>query len=321
NDSARSDALAEVPRFSTVTTATDDALAEAARLGVEGVLPSPAFDVLPSMALPAPGAPPPMPEWLMALDAAAAPDLDQALNGLLLALADDEFILGYRNSEWTGIAPMLEEDVAFSSMSQDEIGHARLYYTLLGTRVGVDPDQIAYGRPAEGVRNATFLEIPRTNWAFTLVRQFLYDQYDQLRLEGLAHSQWAPLAEVIGKIQREEKYHAMHGTAWMQRLAENTPEARMRLEAVLPAAWAAAASLFAPLPGESLLVQAGYMAATTADLHAVWRDRVGAFLHDLRVALPPLPAPEGRRGEHSPDFTALWDELTIVYRIDPTARW
>ena len=44
---------------------------------------------------------------------------------LLLEIADDELILGWRDSEWTGIAPLLEEDVAFSSIAQNEIGHAR----------------------------------------------------------------------------------------------------------------------------------------------------------------------------------------------------
>src|SRR5690349_24570406 len=126
----------------------------------------------------------------------------KSLSTLLMALADDEFILGYRNSEWTGIAPMLEEDVAYSSMAQDEIGHARLFYTMLAERVGGEADALVYGRPETGFRNAQFLEMPRTNWAFTLVRQFLYDQYDQLRLESLAESKLTALAEVIGKIQR-----------------------------------------------------------------------------------------------------------------------
>ncbi len=317
------DPAREVPRFSSVTTATDDAHAEAARLGVEGILPSPAFDVLPTLELPTPGPAPAMPDWLTQLDATAADDVEQALNGLLLTLADDEFIVGYRNSEWTGIAPMLEEDVAFSSMSQDEIGHARLFYGLLADRVGVDADQVAYGRPAAGFRHAQLLELPRTNWAFTLVRQFLYDQYDQLRLEALSHSQYAPLAEVINKIQREEKYHAMHGSAWMQRLAENTAEARTRLEAALPLAWATAGSLFEPLPGETLLVQAGILAQPSADLHTAWLTTVGGFFRDLGVAVPPplTTAFGGRLGHHTPDFAPMWDELTIVYRIDPAARW
>ncbi|HMA35521.1 MAG TPA: 1,2-phenylacetyl-CoA epoxidase subunit PaaC [Chloroflexia bacterium] len=313
----------EVPHFSSVTTATADAVLEAERRGVQPVPHEPAFDVQPTLDLPAPGPAPAMPAWLTALDAAAATDVEQALNGLLLALADDEFILGYRNSEWTGIAPMLEEDVAFSSMSQDEIGHARLFYSLLGARIGVDMDQVAYGRPPAGFRNAQFLEMPRTNWAFTLARQYLYDQYDQLRLAALAHSQWAPLAEVIGKIQREEKYHAMHGTTWMHRLAENTPDARARLEAALPGAWSAALGLFEPLPGEALLIQAGYLLGTAAELQAAWLDRVGSFLRELGLAVPPpvTGARGGRQGQHSADFAALWDELTIVYRIDPGAKW
>ncbi|MGI8589292.1 MAG: 1,2-phenylacetyl-CoA epoxidase subunit PaaC [Chloroflexia bacterium] len=318
-----SDPQIEVPRFSTVTTATPDALAEAERQGVQPLPPTPAFDVLPTLELPRPGPAPPLPAWIAAMDRAAPTDAEQALNGLLLAMADDEFILGYRNSEWTGIAPMLEEDVAFSSMSQDEIGHARLFYTLLAGRVGEDADALAYGRPASGFRNAQFLEQERTNWAFTLVRQFLYDQYDQLRLEALAHSAWTPLAEVIGKIQREEKYHAMHGTAWMHRLAENTPEARRRLEAALPSAWAWALGLFEPLPGAELLVQSGYLLHGSDDLRAAWMDRVGGFLRELDVAVPQT-APTGlggRQGRHSPAFAALWDEMTIVYRIDPGAKW
>lgn len=324
NDSPRPEALIEVPRFSSVTTATDDALAEAQRRGVEAVLPEPAFDVQPSLDLPKPGPAPAMPAWLEALDQAAPTGVEQALNGLLLAMADDEFVLGYRNSEWTGIAPMLEEDVAFSSMAQDEIGHARLFYGLLADRVGTEADQIAYGRPIPGFRNAGLLEMPRTNWAFTLVRQFLYDQYDQLRLAALSHSQYTPLAEVISKIQREEKYHAMHGAAWMHRLAENTPEARRRFEAVLPGAWAAAASLFEPLPGEDHLVAAGYLAQSHASLYSAWQEQVGTFLRALGLTIPASAAPQepgGRAGHHSTDFDTLWDELTIVYRIDPAARW
>ena len=67
----------------------------------------------------------------------------------LLALADDELILGWRNSEWTGIAPFLEEDVAFSSIAQTEIGHARAWYELaarLTERGRVDADTLAFDR-------------------------------------------------------------------------------------------------------------------------------------------------------------------------------
>ena len=90
-----------------------------------------------------------------------------ALAELLLALADDEFVTGYANSEWTGIAPILEEDLAFSSLAQDELGHAKLLYELLaGLRIEEAPnpqskirnlksaDEIAYGRSPAGFRHA-----------------------------------------------------------------------------------------------------------------------------------------------------------------------
>src|SRR5215212_6864840 len=132
---------------SPITTATDEARAEAERRGVELLTPDPAFDVQPAPDLPTAGPVPALPAWAADLTERAAGDAEAALVGLLLSAADDEFVLGYRNSEWTGIAPMLEDDVAFSSMAQDEIGHARLFYGLLADRLGADADQVAYGRP------------------------------------------------------------------------------------------------------------------------------------------------------------------------------
>src|SRR5437868_2966925 len=122
------------------------------------------------------------------------------LAGLLLALADDEFILGYRNSEWTGIAPMLEEDVAFSSMAQDEIGHARLFYEMAAELTGGDPDKIAYGRRTEEYLSCQLMERPKGDWAYSLTRQFLYDTADHVRLEALSRSSYEPLANATRKI-------------------------------------------------------------------------------------------------------------------------
>src|SRR5215831_6622319 len=86
----------------------------------------------------------------------------EALAELLLTLADDEFVLGFWDSEWTGIAPMLEEDVAFSSLAQDEIGHARVYYELLAALTGDTADRIAFGRQPEEYRHARLLDHART---------------------------------------------------------------------------------------------------------------------------------------------------------------
>jgi ring-1,2-phenylacetyl-CoA epoxidase subunit PaaC len=126
---------------------------------------------------------------------------------LLLALADDEFVLGFWDSEWTGIAPILEEDVAMSSVSQDEIGHAKAFYELLAGLTGEDADEIAFGRPPDAYRHAALMNHARNDWAFTIARRYLYETADALRLESLAASSYEPLANLAVKMRREETYH------------------------------------------------------------------------------------------------------------------
>ncbi|HET7686766.1 MAG TPA: 1,2-phenylacetyl-CoA epoxidase subunit PaaC, partial [Candidatus Limnocylindria bacterium] len=147
------------------------------------------------------------------------PATRDALAELLLAMADDELVVGYWDSEWTGIAPMLEEDVAMSSVSQDEIGHAAALYGMLAELTGDDADAIAYGREPDAYRHAALLDHPRTDWAFSIARRYLYETADAARLESLAVSSYEPLAQLAGKMRREERYHLMHVDAWVRRLA------------------------------------------------------------------------------------------------------
>ena len=111
---------------------------------------------------------------------ALVPATRNALSLLLLAMADDEFVIGFSDSEWTGIAPMLEEDVAMSSIAQDELGHAQALYRLLAEVLddGRDADAIAYDRPVEGYYHARLLDHPRGDWADTIARRYLYDTAD-----------------------------------------------------------------------------------------------------------------------------------------------
>src|SRR3989449_4998872 len=155
----------------------------------------------------------------------------EGLTAVLLSMADDEFVIGFSDSEWTGIAPLLEEDVAMSSLAQDELGHAQALYRLLADVVadGRDADAIAFDRPPEGYYHARLLDHPRGDWAHTIARRFLYDTADAVRLEALANSSYQPLAELVAKIRREERYHVMHATTWFERLATADGEPRRRL--------------------------------------------------------------------------------------------
>lgn len=133
------------------------------------------------------------------------------MNELLLGLADDELVIGWRDSEWTGIAPMLEEDVAFSSIAQNEIGHARAVYELLSD----DADALAFDRAPDEYRCAPLVQLHLLEWAHTIARRWLYEVADEIRVAALMAD-----VPVAAKINREERYHRMHAEMWHERLRD-----------------------------------------------------------------------------------------------------
>jgi ring-1,2-phenylacetyl-CoA epoxidase subunit PaaC len=250
----------------------------------------------------------------------------EALAELLLAMADDEFVLGFWDSEWTGIAPMLEEDVAMSSVSQDEIGHAKAWYELLAGLTDDDADKIAFGREPAGYRHAALMNHARTDWAFTVARRFLYEHADATRLECLARSSYTPIAELAAKMRREETYHLLHFDLWLRRLADAGGEARDRLAAALERIWPDAQAVFAPLDGQASLVSAGILPDELETLRRRWLDRVVPILEGLRLPVPPeaeraAPPPGDGRTRRSDDFAWLHGEFTMVARSDKGATW
>ena len=206
------------------------------------------------------------------------------MNELLLGLADDELVIGWRDSEWTGIAPMLEEDVAFSSIAQNEIGHARAVYELLTD----DADALAFDRPLEEYRCAPLVELRLLDWAHTIARRWLYEEADRIRIAALMDDAEPTVAGLAAKIDREEVYHRMHAEMWHERLRG---EARFR-DAVSDL-WPYALGV---LPCEQ-----------RAELAR-------------RVGLDEVDAVE--RGTHTSELAELWDEMTTVRRSEPSgAQW
>ena len=143
-----------------------------------------------------------------------------AIAELLLTLADDEFVQGFWTPSGPGSRPMLEEDVAFSSLAQDEIGHARAFYELRARLTGEDPDEVAFGRPVDGYRHARLLDHPRTTGRSASRAATSTTRPTHVRLGALAQSSFRPLADLVAKVRREETYHLMHLDAWIRRLAE-----------------------------------------------------------------------------------------------------
>lgn len=260
----------------------------------------------------------------MTVAAHLVPATRNALALLLLAMADDELVIGFADSEWTGIAPLLEEDVAMSSIAQDELGHAKALYDLLAGVAddGRDADAIAYDRPPEGYLHARLLDHPRGDWAMAIARRYLYDTADGIRLDALAGSSFEPLRDLVGKIRREERYHRMHVEAWLERLATGDDESRRRLLDALDALAPDAATVLCALPSDLALVMAGIIDGTPAELEGRWRAAIEPVFARLDLPMPPPAArPEQARTGHSESFRWLWGELTSVRRLDPGATW
>jgi ring-1,2-phenylacetyl-CoA epoxidase subunit PaaC len=244
-----------------------------------------------------------------------------ALAELILGAADDEFVIGFWDSEWTGIAPMLEEDVATSSIAQDEIGHARALYELLAELTDDDPDRIAYGREPADYRHAALLNHARGDWAFTVARRYLYETADAVRLSALAHSSYEPLSLLVGKMRREETYHLLHADAWLRRLVEAGPETRDRLVSALRALWPDAQQVFAPIDTEEELLRDGLLPRSLEILHGEWQTQVRAVIEPIAGELPEaIPSPDGRT-RRTDDFIWLHGEFTSVSRAEAGAMW
>jgi ring-1,2-phenylacetyl-CoA epoxidase subunit PaaC len=202
----------------------------------------------------------------------------------LLEIADDELVLGWRDSEWTGIAPVLEEDVAFSSIAQNEIGHARAIYQLLSD----DADALAFDRDPEEYRCAQLVELRFVpDWARTIARRVLYEAADEIRLAALKASPDEAVAGLAAKIDREEAYHRMHAQMWRGRLRDEE-----RYGMALEELWPYALGL----------------------LEAEQREALRGLFE-----LPECDAIE--RGAHDEGWPALWEEMTEVRRSVPGAAW
>jgi len=215
----------------------------------------------------------------------------------LLEIADDELVLGWRDSEWTGIAPYLEEDVAFSSISQNEIGHARALYELAAAELGTTADALALDRAPEEYRCAPLVELRRLEWARTIARHWLYETADALRLEALKASADPELAGLAAKIDREEVYHRMHAELWLERLLAGE-EGRARLEEAVVELWPYA------------------LGVLDEELRPVLAERVRT-----RLPFPLADVEPVTRGEHTAELAELLEEMTSVRRSAPGAEW
>lgn len=243
---------------------------------------------------------------------------------LLYRLADDQLILGHRNSEWNGLGPILEEDIAFSSMAQDKLGHSLQLYSLLHELGEAEPDTVAFTRNAPQFHCCQLVELPIGEYDFSLTRHFLFDHAELLRFEALASSSYEPLAQVARKLRGELKYHALHANTWMKRLGTATDEAIARMQASLNFTLPYALGIFEKTAAEPEIISSGLFVGED-ELQGRWLESITKVLAQTVLDLPDvhrlIPAAGGRHGQHTGFLQPLLDEMAEVFRLDPTADW
>ncbi|WNJ20394.1 1,2-phenylacetyl-CoA epoxidase subunit PaaC [Pontibacter sp. G13] len=248
----------------------------------------------------------------------------EAIKDLLYRIADDKLILGHRHSEWIGMGPILEEDIAFASMAQDEVGHSQAYYKLLEELGEGDPDQVAFNREETHFRCSHFVEVPNGDYAFSLVRHYLFEMADKIRLAHLKQSSYTPLAQLAAKIASEEKYHQLHAITFMQQLGNANEEANGKLQAALDVAFPLAFGLFEPTAMTESIALEGIQPLEDT-LMKEWRQEVEPFLRSCNLNVPQpgdlTKVFGGRSGYHTEHLAPLLAEMTEVFAIDPTANW
>ena len=219
-----------------------------------------------------------------------------------LRRADDALVLGHRLSEWCGHAPILEEDIALANIALDLIGQANLFYSLVG-----DPDQLAYFRDAIEYRNALIVELPKGDFAFTIVRQFLFSVAALSQLESLATHSNTELAGIAAKAAKETRYHVRHATDWVLKLGDGTEESHRRAQDALNGLWR--------YTGELLLTEGADAAA--------WRKTVADVIQRATLTLPEDGYMQrgGRDGRHTEHLGHLLSEMQILQRSHPGAKW
>ncbi|HET9137460.1 MAG TPA: 1,2-phenylacetyl-CoA epoxidase subunit PaaC [Candidatus Kapabacteria bacterium] len=251
--------------------------------------------------------------------------MSEAIKELLYKIADSELVIGHRGSEWTGLGPILEEDIAFSSIAQDQLGHALANYTILNTEFGeATPDALAYTRKETDYKCCQFVELPIGEYDFSLMRHFLFDHSESLRYEMLMSSSFGPLAALAKKIKGELKYHILHADLWIQKLGNGTEESHARMQTALNEAMPYALGIFEPGKYEEELISSGVFAGEKK-LQELWLERITNVLDKAHLSMPDISKIEpkfgGRNGFHTEYLQPMLDELSEVYNFEPTATW
>jgi ring-1,2-phenylacetyl-CoA epoxidase subunit PaaC len=242
----------------------------------------------------------------------------------LLRIADTGLILAQRLGEWCGHAPVLEEDIAMTNMALDLVGQARALLTRAGKIEGRahDEDQLAFLRDERDYFNATLVELPRGDFAFSVLRNAMVATLLKLLWERLESSSDAEVAAIAAKAIKEARYHQQHAADWVVRLGDGTDESRARMEAALAQLWRYVPELFASDAIDEAARASG-LGPAWSELREAWFAEMGSVLEEATLSMPAESAflSTGKRGVHSEHMGYILAEMQFLQRAYPGGVW
>ncbi|MEE9315234.1 MAG: 1,2-phenylacetyl-CoA epoxidase subunit PaaC [Rhizobiaceae bacterium] len=251
-------------------------------------------------------------------------DTREALVHSLITLGDDHLILGHRLSEWSGHAPMLEEDLSMSNMALDLIGQARNIYTYAGEVEGKgrDEDALAYLRTEREYYNVLMVERPNGDFAHTMLRQFYFAVYMQASWAAMVESKDETLRGIAGKAVKEISYHVRHAGEWVVRMGDGTEESAERIKSAAAALHRYTNELFTVNSALQICIDAGSL-PDPSKLRDSWNNSISQVFKQAFLEVPEVAAPQegGRDGRHTEDFGHLLSDLQYLQRTYPGQKW
>jgi len=251
--------------------------------------------------------------------------LTEAKFEYLLRLGDNALILGHRLSEWCGHGPILEQDIAITNIALDQVGQARslLQYAGEVEGKGRNEDDLAYRRDVMEFRNVLLAEQLNEDFAYTIVRQFLFDAFNYLLYQGLTKSADEQIRAIAEKSLKEITYHLRYSSEWMIRLGDGTEESHSKMQQALDDLFIYSGELLEADKVDQQLQQAGIAPSLNA-MKPAYDQKVTDILQEatLQQPEPKYMQSGGKDGSmHTEHLGFILAELQFVQRAYPNMEW
>jgi len=250
--------------------------------------------------------------------------MNDALIPYILHLADNTLVLAQQNSAWCAHGPVLEQDIAVTNISLDLLGQARNFYQYVAILIGDDTteDTLAYLRDVRDFKNCLLVEQANGDWGKTILRQFLFSNYQYLLYENLKHSNDEQIAAIATKALKEVIYHLRWSSEWIIRLGDGTQESHQRMQHAINELWMYVDELFINADYETALLKQN-ISVDVSLLKNAWYKKTGEIFSEATLKIPEnvFQQTGGKQGIHTERLGYILAEMQFMQRAYPNSVW